>query len=198
MSGRVTVVSKGRIAHAVDRVLEHPDESHRTELTPDLDLVRLGLDRRKRILRQTDEPHSRNDWFEQAPPRRRWWVDPNNQIDPDQDVMKSAYRKAVQLATANGQQKPIVSYWICGMPEHFEAMVSETEREVHVFWITPEHRMLETGEWPDSNEAIEEDLYLIAKRPRCDSVKAVFPSGYPVGDPEPEVGEVFSMRLPGY
>jgi hypothetical protein len=197
MSGDVIHASKSSGILRLDKRLERPTPSDGQRLIDNPDVFAVMKD--QLILGAGDAAHMANDIF-----GAQWWPQaPLNKAD----ILRAAYIKAVELATQPlpaAPAKPIVTYHIKGMDKDvFEAVVTATDREVHVLWMTPSVPMPAAP--PQQRPPLEEqDVWLIGSAQRVASVRNRYLTlGYadaeiPSSDPIGGIADVSVMNCPTY
>ena len=64
------------------------------------------------------------------------WIEalPEQEVD---NIMRKAYRKALELATTTSEPRPIETFWITGTSDNFEMHVATSPSRVTVFVFIP-------------------------------------------------------------
>jgi hypothetical protein len=189
-SGALTPVSKGRLIQAIDARLKSPRREYLDELEKgSAELVEIGLDTRIVNTPKVEE-HVRTEIF------GSWW--PDVALKPE--IIRSAYIQAMRVALAPLDRrppdppKPIVTYWVKGM-KNFELMVAESEQQVTVFLLTPDHPAHLP---PPAPADVQENLWVIAPDARIAELRATFPKDYNLEPPETLGRGVQAQRVRGY
>lgn len=184
MSGN-TRIMKGEILRKADEDLESPTAEILDNLL-DNDLWQAG--RNRPVLKAGDEAHVKDDWF-----GTNWW--PNALLK--EQVLRTAYAKAIQMALSDAKVRPVVSLWISGMTETFEAAVMDSPQQITVVLLTPKHPETEL---PDVTEVFPDTVYAVAPASAIDDIRASYQGKYQLEaaeEPIPGNG-VKVQRLIGY
>jgi len=77
----------------------------------------------------------------------------------------------------------------------FEAMVAESNQQLTVFLLTPEH-----PPWtlPPATDAFLEKLWVIATSARIDTLKQTYPPTYPIVVEDTNAPSIKCLRVLGY
>lgn len=183
MSGN-TRIMKGWILRRADEDLVVPSE----EILDNLLNNQLWEAARARdVVEESDESHVKNDWF-----GSNWW--PN--VPLKQEVLRSAYVKAVQLALS-GVPRPVVSLWICGAEDTFEAAVMDSPSQITVVLITPPHPK---AQLPPEAATFPDSVYAVAPAASIEAVRNGYEGKYSLPDAEEPISSsgVKVQRLIGY
>lgn len=189
MGTGVSTIVKGRILRLIDQRLQHP----RTEFLQELESGQ-GLSGIARSLGYIDAgagTHHADVEMLGNHDGESWW--------PDQQAkaakIRAAYIQALRLALEYTPPKPVVTYWIREGPR-FETMVADSQREVHVFWLTPE---APAPAPPAAGNEFREDLWLVSTPERIQQIRAPLQQ-YQVEEPFelPKANGVQCFRIIGY
>ncbi|HZR83416.1 MAG TPA: hypothetical protein VFD92_20140 [Candidatus Binatia bacterium] len=181
------LITKGRIITNADLNLRHPTHA----LYEGLRAIPRMSDRAALpefgVLRESDKPHVDDEFF-----GKKWWPE----IQHKEDIVREGYLKAMKLSLAHAIQKPIVSYWITGLPK-FEVMVAESDHQITVFLLTP---LPPEPQLPPAEKTYDENLWLIAAEERIAELRDAHPAAYEMAkleEPTTTVG-IRCLRAKGF
>ena len=211
-SGKLSTVVRGRFIDTVDRVLKSPTEDLlEKHLAMSLEKY-LEFGKQYGFIHAGTEYHADQEFFGDASPAA--YFPPKQGSTPDSagkvGVLVSGYIEALRIAVykdphpqdgsdpvPRDETLPIVSYWITEQPR-FEvyASLSSTDREVHLFILTPEpsHHLSEEDA---PEQGIDENMWAIADRVRIDELHARIPDKYQPAEPFEVLG-AFAQKLKSY
>ena len=159
------LITKGRIITNSDLNLRHPTHALYEGLRAAPRMSDRAALAEFQVIRESDKDHVDNDFF-----GKRWFPD----VPDKEDIVREGYLKAIKLSLAHAIQKPVVSYWITGLPK-FEVMVAESEHQITVFLLTPQPPI---GKLPPAEKTYDESLWLIAPTERIAEIRDAHPAEY--------------------
>lgn len=163
----------------------------------DLDYSLLQMGKDTDVCSDTLKKHIEEEFFGAS-----WWPGHEHR----EEIIRAAYIEAIDQAKKKDEHgdiigyMPIVTYWVRNT-DHFEAVVTNTTREVHVFWLTPAPPMAGP---PAKPEKIEEKIVHIATKERIEDLRSKFPDGYKLDKVKEYIKspngkhEVLGQRMLGY
>jgi hypothetical protein len=86
-------------------------------------------------------------------------------------IVRAGFIKALRRALTSEPPKPIVSYWISGVPT-FEVVVAESRQQVTLFFLSP---IWKGGPPPPAR--LDEDIWVIGSNDRIEDLQAQYPEG---------------------
>jgi len=199
MGQATTHLTKGKLIGNIDKCLEQPVQAFADELESETSMFDLGL--QKTVVGPSDEAHCEGEFMGDAGDANAFWP----HIDKKQEIIRGAYWKAINLAIKdeNGNPypspKPVITYWVRGLPQGvFEVAVSETEREVHVIWITEGKPMVQIV--PEALSPEDQKLWLVGEEGKIQTLFDKYPAAWLPEAPEPcaAIPGVRSFKLPSY
>lgn len=154
-------LSKGNIFRKIDKYMSNPQQHFISDLTGTNKLDELGESRG--ILEGKDQlAHTSRELLGNEGDPVAWFPDAPHKTE----IIQQGYVKAMQLALAHEQPKPVVTYWVNGL-KNFEVMVGESDAQVTVFLLTPEPPPAKLNTRPH----VDDDLWLISDDKRLAAIQ---------------------------
>ncbi|MBW2269498.1 MAG: hypothetical protein JRH16_13065 [Deltaproteobacteria bacterium] len=188
MSTIVRYIGKGTTLRKIDDRLQNPSQQQLRELLDHPALMDIAL--LTGMFGESGRYHVENEGLGGPGVEGAHWPE----YERKEAIVRAGFIKALRRSLATEPPKPIVSYWVSGLPT-FEIVVTESRQQVTLLFLSPPWK---EGAPPPAS--LDEDVWVIGSDDRIEALQAQFPKGSNLEQAErPEAADgVKIQRLRGW